>query len=103
MSRRHLVVPGRGYPCPRCGKPTQIREHRAITDRELRRPFYYERWFHCQNPHCRTTVIVPDRYRVFNIQPEVQRRMAQIAEQLALAPCNDWMTTADSSSAELPW
>jgi hypothetical protein len=99
MSRRHLVIPGRGDPCPRCGKATQIREHRAITDRELRRPFYYRRWFYCRNPRCRTTVIVHDRYRVFNVEPE------QIAEQLNLAPVFeepiDLVTAA--SSAEVPW
>jgi hypothetical protein len=83
---RHLVIPGRGDSCPRCGKATQIREHRAITDRELRRPFYYERWFYCRNPRCRTTTIVPDRFRVINVGPEVQHRLAQIAEQLSLSP-----------------
>jgi hypothetical protein len=98
------VVPGSGDPCPRCGKATQIREHKSITDRELRQPFYYSRWFYCRNPRCRTTTIVPDRYRVFNVEPEVQHRLGQIAEQLSLAPLvepRDLVTAA--SSAEVPW
>ena len=104
MSRRQLVVPGRGDPCPRCGKATQIREHRAITERELRRPFYYARWFFCVNPRCRTTVILSDRYRVLNVGPEVQHRMARIAEQLNLAPLLDRdLAVTAASSAEVPW
>jgi hypothetical protein len=77
---RHLVVPGRGDPCPRCGRATEIREHKSISARELRRPFYYSRWFYCVNPRCRTTVILSERYRVLNV--EVQHRLGQIAEQL---------------------
>jgi hypothetical protein len=55
-----------GDPCPRCGQPTQIREHKAITAKELRRPFYYRRWFYCTNPHCKTTTIMPERFVVWN-------------------------------------
>ena len=84
---RHLVVPGRGDPCPRCGRATEIRQHRCISARELRRPFYYARWFYCRNQRCRTTVIVPDRYRV-------------VPEQLS-PPVEDSVTAA--SSAGVPW
>jgi hypothetical protein len=81
---RHVVLDGRGDPCPRCGRPTEIREHACITDRERRRPFYYRRWFYCTNRRCRTTTIVPDRYRVPGAA--VERRLEQIAEQLNLGP-----------------
>jgi hypothetical protein len=102
MSRRHIVIPGKGDPCPRCGQATEIREHKCIGARELRRPWYYARWFYCVNPRCRTTVIVVDRYKVFNVKPPVQHRLAQIAEQLDLPTCG-WFTTNSSSSAEVPW
>ena len=35
-----IVVPGKGDPCPRCGRPTQIREHGVITDKHRRQPFF---------------------------------------------------------------
>jgi hypothetical protein len=54
-----------GDPCPRCGEPTQIREHAAITEKHLRQPFYYSRWFCCINPHCATKEIMPHRFRVW--------------------------------------
>ena len=83
----HLVVPGRGDPCPRCGRATEIRQHTRIGPTELRRPFFYSRWFYCRNPRCRTTVIVPDRYRV-----EAQKQ---------LSPLEDLVTAA--SSTGVPW
>lgn len=69
MTGRAVIIPGAGDPCPRCGQPTEIREHARITDRERRRPFFYARWFRCVNPACRTTTIVPEQYRVFNAHP----------------------------------
>jgi hypothetical protein len=38
-----------GIPCPRCGEPTVIRQHHVITDKMLRQPFYYLRWYRCVN------------------------------------------------------
>jgi hypothetical protein len=61
-----VVVPGWGDPCPRCCQPTEIREHPAITEKHLRQPFYYSRWFYCQNPACKTTTYMADRYKVWN-------------------------------------
>jgi hypothetical protein len=62
--RKFRIVPGDGDPCPRCGQPTQIREHKVINERELTRPFYYSRWFNCTNASCKTTLIMPSRYIV---------------------------------------
>lgn len=93
----HLVLGSSGDPCPRCGRATQIREHRYITDKELRRPYYYQRWFCCRNPGCKTTLIMPPRYRVFNVAPETERRLAQISEQLGLA-----LEDATSNSSKVP-
>ncbi len=68
MSKR-VIVPGKGPVCPRCKRPMQIREHRAVTERELRRPFYYSRWYRCMHGDCRTTLVMPDEHRVFKKQP----------------------------------
>jgi hypothetical protein len=95
----NVIVGSSGDPCPRCGQPTEIREHRYITAKQLRKAFYYSRWFYCTNARCKTTTIVLDRYRAFNVEPEVERRMTAIAGQLGLALEDE--VTADSS-AELP-
>jgi len=88
---RAVVVAGAGDPCPRCGRPTEIREHPRITERERRRPFYYRRWFMCRNPACRTTTIVPAKYQVFNAP--------------TLVPSQDSSATnlVRATSSEVPW
>jgi hypothetical protein len=63
---KFVVIEGEGDPCPRCGHTTQIREHEKITGKELCRPFYYSRWFNCMNLDCRTTLIMPKRFMVWN-------------------------------------
>jgi hypothetical protein len=64
--QRYLVrvVPGDGDPCPRCGVPMQIREYNNLTDKHLHRPYFYTRWFCCTNKSCRTTLVMPERYKV---------------------------------------
>jgi hypothetical protein len=61
-----IMIPGDGDPCPRCGVPTQIREHDGIGDKQLRQPFYYTRWFCCMNQSCKTTQVMPERHKVMN-------------------------------------
>jgi len=61
-----VLVEGIGDECPRCGEPTEIREHVAITEKQLNQSIYYSRWFNCTNKKCRTTLIMPDRFKVFN-------------------------------------
>jgi hypothetical protein len=100
----YVIVGSSGNPCPRCGCPTQIREHRYITAKELRRPFYYSRWFFCRNPRCKTSTIVLPEYRVFNavtnaVTPETERRVTAIAGQLGLV-LEDKVT---ANSSEVPW
>ena len=69
--KKFRVLEGeRGDPCPRCGRDTEVREHTEITDKHLRQPVYYSRWFYCSYPHCKTTLIMPDRYRVFPDEPQ---------------------------------
>ena len=59
------VIGHDGPLCHRCGQATEVREHAAITDKELRRPFYYLRWYNCTNPDCATTLIMPPDFRSF--------------------------------------
>jgi len=68
-SRRYrkkcIVIPGDGDPCPRCGNPMQIREYAGLNDeKEERRPSFYTRWFCCMNKACKTTLVMPLRYKV---------------------------------------
>jgi hypothetical protein len=62
----HVVVGSSGDPCPRCGRHTEVRQHPSVTDKQLRRPFYFRQWFYCRNRRCKTTVVVLPEYRVFN-------------------------------------
>jgi hypothetical protein len=55
-----------GDPCPRCGGITEVHQHAEVTERHLtKQPYYYSRWFACMNPRCKTTLIMPERYRVY--------------------------------------
>ena len=61
-----IIILGDGDPCPRCGVPTQIREHNGVGDKQLRKQFYYSRWFYCMNTSCKTTVVTAERYKIMN-------------------------------------
>ena len=53
-----IVIPGDGDPCPRCGVPMEIHEHNSVGDKQ--------RWFRCTNKSCKTTLVMPERYKVIN-------------------------------------
>ena len=36
-----------------------------LSDKIMRQPFYYARWYCCRNPECRTTTIMPQQFRVY--------------------------------------
>ena len=59
-----LVIAGDGDPCPRCGNPMQIREYAGLNEKQERRPSFYTRWFCCMNKACKTTLVMPVRYKV---------------------------------------
>lgn len=78
-----VIIGHNGPPCPRCGKRTQERRHRKVTAKELARPFYYAKWFYCENGRCKTTMIMPDEHKVWNgaaggvvTEPAVHRDVA---------------------------
>jgi hypothetical protein len=62
--KHHIVVGEYGPPCPRCHRPTQIREHDQIRERHLRQPFYYSRWYYCTHRDCKTTLVMPEEFKV---------------------------------------
>jgi hypothetical protein len=63
---KHVVIPGWGDPCPKCCQPTEIREHTEVTAKHLRQPYYYSRWYYCQNPNCKVTTHMAPRHRIFS-------------------------------------
>ena len=63
-----VVVDESGPPCPRCKQPTQVREHKEIGKRQLCSRFYFVRWYLCTNRQCRTTLIMPEAFKVWNFE-----------------------------------
>jgi hypothetical protein len=64
--RHYVVVSEDGPPCPRCGQPTQAREHDRIRERHLRQPYYFTRWYCCLQSACPTTLIMLEQFKVLN-------------------------------------
>ena len=58
-----------GPPCPGCGCATEARKYERIGPKQLMRPLYYSRWYCCMNKHCRTTLIMPEEFKVRNRDP----------------------------------
>jgi hypothetical protein len=42
----------------------QIREYAGTNEESERRAFFYTRWFCCTDKSCRTTLVMPERYKV---------------------------------------
>jgi hypothetical protein len=61
--KKFVIIPGDGDPCPRCGEPMQIREYDGGGQKQLNRQFF-ARWFCCMNQTCKTTLVMPSRYKV---------------------------------------
>jgi hypothetical protein len=81
-----VVVEGDGPPCHRCRQLTRIHSHREIGNKLLSQPFYYERWYVCLNSTCKTTLIMPDEFRVWRVPKtlsEEDKRLAAIRAQLS--------------------
>jgi hypothetical protein len=79
-----VVIAGDGDPCPRCGRPMQIREHRGVGSEQLRKRYYYRRWFCCMHGDCRTTIVHDRQFRAFNDLEGAarERRMQAVRGQL---------------------
>lgn len=94
---QHVVVPGDGDPCPRCGRPMQIREHKSITEKHRRQPFHYTRWFRCMNPDCRTTLAMPERFKVLAQEDGMKKKQQ---DDIGLIGLFGHAYTADPEDAE---
>ena len=70
--KSYRVIGRDGVPCPRCGQPTEVREHVLITEKHRRQAFYFSRWFCCRNSRCPVTL-----YTDTGIQSHPQRLGAQ--------------------------
>lgn len=66
MAKKYRVVSTSGEPCINCGKPTEVREHDVIRDKQLKQPYYFTRWFNCYNPNCNTTIFMKEEFKVWN-------------------------------------
>jgi hypothetical protein len=81
-ARGNTVVIGRdGPPCPGCGNLMQVRAHSEITAQELRKRFYFGRWYRCTNPDCNSTEVMPLEFVVWN-EAGGERRPADDREPL---------------------
>jgi hypothetical protein len=61
--KKCIVILGDGDPCPRCGEPMQIREYDGVHEKLPGHPFF-TRWFCCMNKTCKTTLVMPERYKI---------------------------------------
>ena len=66
MKKRTRIIPGNGIACPRCGRPTQTREHENIGEKQLRKRYYFRRWYCCPQKDCKTTLVMRDQDKVYN-------------------------------------
>ena len=73
MSHR-IIVSENGPPCPRCRRPMQVREHDRIRAKQLRKAYYYRRWFYCTHKNCRTTTVMFNEFKVFNSAQDGSRQ-----------------------------
>jgi len=62
----YVIVGNNGPPCPQCGRRTEIREHAALTEKQLLQGFYYSRWYYCGNSECRVKRILSSDHIVWN-------------------------------------
>lgn len=91
-NRRYVVIDEPGIACPRCGRPTQVREHPQITTRLKNQPFFYRRWFNCMAGDCRTTLIMRDEFKVWNDNDRAEelRRLEAVKSQLN-SGASEWL------------
>jgi hypothetical protein len=82
--KKYVIVSENGPPCPRCGRHMQVREHDCVREKQLRQPYYYSCWYNCSHRNCKTTLVMPEEYKVWNDyqEGELARRLDAIREQL---------------------
>jgi hypothetical protein len=98
--KKHQVI-GIGPPCPRCRQRTEVRAHTEITAKHLAQPFYYERWFYCNNRACRTTLIMPEEARVY--RDEATRARFERYSSVPSRFEDVLLEVLDEGSGKAPW
>lgn len=73
------IVTNDGPACKNCGKPMQVRTHKAIKAKQLRQPYYYSQWYYCNNIACTTKQVNPPEFQVWNTNKKAatMKRAAQ--------------------------
>jgi hypothetical protein len=99
----HLVIPGDGDPCPRCGRPMQIREHRRITAKHRRQPLHFSRWFCCMHDDCKTLTVTPLRYAVWHCSGEKRRNIEATLLAKGLAREREKEVAEAKARGEVVW
>jgi hypothetical protein len=68
----------------------EVREHARLREKQARGPYHYARWYSCKYADCRTTLVMPPEFIVWNDNPAAERlrRLQAIREQLR--PRNEW-------------
>jgi len=76
-------VTGYGPKCFRCGCKTLRFEHKRISEKMLKQPYYYTFWYCCINNNCKTTLIMPEQAKVKpdrSVQPELDLPFSEFLE-----------------------
>jgi hypothetical protein len=68
--KKSIIIAGEGDPCPRCGKPMQIRAYADVVYEQLRATSFYTRWFCCMDKTCKTTLVMLARYKAAKMDSE---------------------------------
>jgi hypothetical protein len=76
--RRTVVIGDSGPSCPRCGRATKVITHAQIGPKQLRQPFYFERWFRCTHDDCITTNIMDEKYKRWNSNERARKLQMRI-------------------------
>lgn len=64
--KRHIILASDGTLCPRCNSEAEVRAHKQIGAKQLAQPFYYSRWYQCNNKLCQTTTFMKEKWKVLN-------------------------------------
>jgi len=64
---KSIAVAQNGAPRPRSARPIEIRQHVRIRDKRRRQPCYYSRWYRCKYADCRTTLVMPEEHKIWNV------------------------------------
>jgi hypothetical protein len=51
----------------------EVRQHEHIGKKHRQQPFYYSRWYRCTHTDCRTTLVMPPDFIVWNDNPAAWR------------------------------